>query len=193
MLHGPFSHYTTNFQLNIPKCLEKGSKYVLGFNEPDWPTPDGLNPYVDPATAAQNFRDMITPHSEQLSIGAPAVTSSVLEGKGVKWLRPFLEACKDCKIDFVPIHWYGEPGQGDAFLPHVDEVRELTRELLGEEVPLWITEFQLKGNDQQQADFLNLVLPELEKRDFVARYSYFFVDQSLAGGPTADPGKAYVA
>jgi beta-mannanase len=39
--------------------------------------------------------------------------------------------------------------------------------------PVWLTEFGASGSDEQQAAFLNVMVPWLNQQKFVARYAYF--------------------
>ena len=53
------------------------------------------------------YRQQLMPFSGHASLGAPAVSSSQDPGKGLSWLKEFLNLCTGCQIDFVPVHWYG--------------------------------------------------------------------------------------
>lgn len=95
MLWGPpASNY--NFTADIIALLRDNKvpvKYVLGFNEPDLPKNVGGSD-ITPVLAAELWKDWIEPLAKEgLKLGAPGV-SSALDGK--KWLKEFLDECKNC-------------------------------------------------------------------------------------------------
>lgn len=61
---------------------------------------------MSPAKAVQKWNELIEPYAGKAKLGAPAVSNSEDPGKGLEWLESFLTQCKDCTIDFIPIHWY---------------------------------------------------------------------------------------
>ncbi|MEO0531784.1 MAG: glycosyl hydrolase [Planctomycetota bacterium] len=111
----------------------------------------------------------------------------------------------DIRLDAVAFHWYGasSPNAVSAannFLNRVDFFHQRYNR------PLWITEFAMhdwEGNDpteamiQANADFLEIVIPELEARSYVERYSYYnwFDDAMIFESPDRMPtviGDQYV-
>lgn len=107
----------------------------MAFNEPDacfW----GAS-CMSPQSAVDSYRTHMQPFASRASLGAPAVTSDQSGGLvGLNWLREFLNRCDGCKIDFVPIHWYGVWNQDDNFRQHVQNARDIA----GEGRKIWITE-----------------------------------------------------
>ncbi|KAI9805476.1 MAG: hypothetical protein M1825_000727 [Sarcosagium campestre] len=187
MLHGPFDRFTANWKVNAPACIAKGSKHLLAFNEPDFET--GEDYYISPSDAASSYKTYMHPYKSQVKLGAPSVTSQQAPGKGLEWLKSFLSACSDCQIDFIPIHWYGQPEQAQMFKDHVAAAGKL-----GGNKPIWITEFQAFGSSDQQATFIADVLPWLDSQPYVERYSYFKVDDALTSGSSKSPaGSAYAS
>lgn len=111
----------------------------------------------------------------------------------------------DIRLDAVAFHWYGASSPNavnaaNSFLNRVDWYhQEYNR-------PVWITEFAMhdwEGNDsvesmiQANADFLEIVIPELEARSYVERYSYYnwFDDAMVFEDPNRMPtviGDQYV-
>lgn len=111
----------------------------------------------------------------------------------------------DIRLDAIAFHWYGASspnpvGAANNFLSRVDWYhQEYNR-------PVWITEFAMhdwEGNDpteamiQANADFLEIVIPELEARNYVERYSYYnwFDDAMIFESPDRMPtviGDQYV-
>jgi len=108
------------------------------------------------------------PFWDKARLGAPAVSAGP---QGLPWLRDFLNACRprQCKIDFVPVHWYGDCSNPDWFKNHINEAHGA-----GENRMVWVTEFGCKGNSEDQiVNFFRNVLPWLDGQDFIERYSYF--------------------
>jgi glycine/serine hydroxymethyltransferase len=69
------------------------------FNEPDFDEQSN----IDPVSAAKLWMQYIEPLKAQgIRLGAPAVTAS---GTGQPWLTQFFQACSNCTIDFIPLHW----------------------------------------------------------------------------------------
>lgn len=87
----------------------------------------------------------------------------------------------DIRLDAVAFHWYGASSPNGVsaannFLNRVDFFHNRYNR------PIWITEFAMhdwEGNDptaamiQANADFLEIVIPALESRSYVERYSYY--------------------
>ncbi|MEO1498786.1 MAG: glycosyl hydrolase [Planctomycetota bacterium] len=111
----------------------------------------------------------------------------------------------DIRLDAVAFHWYGasNPNPVSAannFLRRVEDFHQLYNR------PIWITEFAMhdwEGDNLTQdminanAQFLDLVLPELESRSYVERYSYYnwFDDAMIFESPDRMPtviGDQYV-
>ncbi|KDQ10749.1 glycoside hydrolase family 128 protein [Botryobasidium botryosum FD-172 SS1] len=136
------------------------AKAVLGFNEPDYV--DQSN--IKAADAAALWKQYIQPLGNSgVRLGAPAVTNAPY---GVVWLRDFFKACNGCKVDFIPIHWYGE-GIGNFY----DYIWSIYGEF-GR--PVWITEFaSTSSNDATVADFMTQTIRYLDTLDWVERYSWF--------------------
>ncbi len=164
------------------------------FNEPDNSNQD------NPRTPAQAADQHIYPLQTGLRIGSPAC-----EENWKDWMCEYfnkVNADNNKRIDYVNLHWYDWGGYssganssaqaiGDRFLAYIDKAHDETG------LPIWITEFNANPNRNEttQKDFLNYVLPKLESRSHVERYSYFlcpnncqFLDSS--GNLTA-VGQAY--
>ena len=103
-----------------------------------------------------------------------------------------MSACSDCTVDFIAIHWYGDANDFglEALKQHIKDTQEMA-----EGRPIWITEFQPLGSTEQQAAFMDEILPYLDdKSNGVERYAYFQVDNILASGSALSPlGSKYVA
>ena len=58
---------------------------------------------MEPVEAAQLWMRYIQPlKSQGVRLGGPAVTAS---DTGLPWLNAFFQACTNCTIDFLPLHW----------------------------------------------------------------------------------------
>ncbi|MDQ2731602.1 MAG: glycoside hydrolase family protein, partial [Armatimonadota bacterium] len=75
--------------------------------------------------------------------------------------------------DFITIHWYGG-NDPQGFLGYLANIHNMYHR------PLWITEFAPADwsghrgiSPQQSADFMKVVVPEMNKRDYVERYAWF--------------------
>lgn len=140
---------------------------VLGFNEPEGK--DQGNTTVEQALA-------VWPKLEELNLplGSPAGVHA-----DSPWMQSFMkEALKrKYRIDFITIHWYGDPS-ASQLLSHLDKIARLYKR------PLWITEFcpadwsATKTGKNQHAEkdvlrFIKDALPRLERSNDVERYAWF--------------------
>src|SRR5688572_3483637 len=126
------------------------------------------------------------------------------------WMRRFMQESRARRLEiaFVPIHWYGGP-DSRRFLRYVDRVHELYG------LPIWITEFAVtdwkakkygtpnRFTEDDVIHFIEEVLPELERRDFVKRYAWLTAESSkeslrpssliASDGKLTRVGKAYAS
>ncbi len=140
---------------------------VLGFNEPD--QEKQANMTVEMAIEAW-------PKLEELNL--PLGSPAGVHGDS-PWMQSFMrEAMKrKYRIDFVTIHWYGDPNAGQL-MTHLEKIARLYKR------PLWITEFcpadwsasKTGKNQHSQKDVLAFIkdaLPRLERASFLQRYAWF--------------------
>lgn len=134
---------------------------LLCLNEPD--RTDQANMSVDdavklwPQIVATNCR-----------IGSPATASNALKAGG--WFEQFMQ--QSPKVDFIAIHWYAAP-KPSSLLSLIDGLYEKYQ------LPIWITEFAVadwttanKYTPEQVVTFMKTIIPELERRSYVERYSW---------------------
>jgi hypothetical protein len=136
---------------------------------------------------------------------SPAVSDT---GEGQQWLASFMSqaAANNLKVDAVAFHWYGvstpdnPAGAASLFLSRVQSYYNSYQK------PVFITEFAIHdwgGNYSDAAiieanrQFLDIVIPELESRSYVAGYSWYhwFSDAPLYQGSPSTPtpmGQTYV-
>ena len=154
--------------------LANGTKAVLGFNEPEGK--DQGNTTVEQALAAWPELESLN-----LPLGSPAGVHA-----DSPWMQSFMKEASKRKyrIDFITVHWYGNPNAAQL-LSHLDKIARLYKR------PLWITEFcpadwtaTKTGKNQHDEKavlrFLEDALPKLERSRDVERYAWF----SAAPGAT---------
>ena len=142
-------------------------KYLLGFNEPDGVNQG--NTTVEEAIAKWPLLDVVG-----VPLGSPATVNPTNT-----WMRDFMSRAEanGLRVDFVAVHSYGGPDPVD-FLNKIKKVYELYGK------PIWITEFgcgdwQAKTVEENRHTpeavlaFMQAVLPELEKLDYVHHYAWF--------------------
>lgn len=174
---------------NADKAIASGSTHFLGFNEPDLDSQANLSP----SEAADAWLKHLEPYAGKVKLGSPAVTNGQKAGRGLNWLSDFLDACNGCTVDFIAIHWYGHAGDGGVqkLKDHIATARKTAKGR-----PVWITEFQPQGDQTEQADFLEKILPWLDDKgeSGVDRYAYWKVDGFLASGNhLTESGAVYAA
>lgn len=145
---------------------------ILGFNEPDSTSQSNILP-ID---AANLWYKVINTGATQ--IGSPATAENPSTGT---WLKTFLNSTitgttSKPKVDFICVHRYAGPDAVN-FLNFVDNVWNTFKK------PIWITEFAVadwsattakstKYDATMVLNFTKTVLPALESRSYVQRYSW---------------------
>ncbi|KAJ3513041.1 hypothetical protein NLJ89_g3168 [Agrocybe chaxingu] len=155
-----------DFVNNVKK---QGAKTILGFNEPDLSSQSNINAN----NAAVLWKQYINPLSASgVRLGAPAVTSGP---EGRVWLTAFLNACSGCKIDFIPLHWYGT-GTANFY----DYLSQMHTEFPN--YPLWVTEYaSTSSNPSEVKDFLSATTKYMDSLNYVERYSWFAYERPQNG------------
>ncbi|KAA8577290.1 hypothetical protein EYC84_007262 [Monilinia fructicola] len=155
------------------------AKSILGFNEPDLTYEQSSN--MLPAAAATGYKSYIEQFAGQVRIGTPNVLwnnwnswSSGGSYNSRVWTQYFLGA-----------------SGSDWFISNVTNAHDTLN------LPIWVTEFQCYGTDEQQAQFLRAVLPWLDAQSWVERYAYFGAFPGFllntAGTALSLAGQAYVS
>lgn len=152
-----------------------GYKYVLAYNEPD--RTDQANMEVE--EAVEGMKDFM---NKDLYVGSPATALCPPWSKN--WFQPFMTEMQknNMDVDFIAVHhywnWYQDEGAA-AFVELIDKTWEMYHK------PIWITEFSINGdpgNNREQLaaveGYMQKVLPELDKRDYVERYAWFSFSSS---------------
>ena len=194
----------------LRQTIPADSRYLMGFNEPnsasqanlttqqaaaDWPSveakaaPSAI-PLVSPGV---NFCNGAADASADSKCTEPAVTDPYT------YLKDFLAACQDCKIDYIAVHWYNcdlpslrayLEGNGDGGLQGFVQFGK----------PIWLTEFSCDSSHSvaDQKAYMQKAVPYLESNPDVARYAWFnaknIPNAQLANsdGSLTDLGTTYV-
>lgn len=176
MVWGDKSASIINNKIN--NSISQGYKYILGFNEPDYT--DQANISVEEAVSLwSNFMD------KDIRVGSPA--SALWPSISTNWFQPFMKQIqeKEMDVDFITVHcypanWNGGKSMADWFLK---EVVDKTWEMYHK--PIWITEFSTSGNgitNEGTASFLEYLMPGLDERAYVERYSFFSFNKAEFDG-----------
>ena len=95
-----------------------GTKYILGFNEPDVTYSGSSN--ILPAKAAAGYQTYMEPFSKSVKIGTPNVlwnnvgSSSGGQYDSAGWMQYFVGNCTACHFDFMAIHYYQDCDPSDG-------------------------------------------------------------------------------
>lgn len=203
--HYPMIWGGTPSASTINNLRSRNPEYLLGFNEPE--RTDQANMTVAQAIASwtvisNGFASTST------KLVSPAVADTGGASGGQAWLASFMSqaAANNLRVDAVAFHWYGvsnpnDPaGAASSFLSRVQSYYNSYNK------PVFITEFAIHDwggayTDAQiieaNRQFLNIVIPELESRSYVAGYSWYhwFSDAPLYSGNPPTPtemGRTYV-
>jgi hypothetical protein len=164
--------------LNGP--IAGGSKYVLGFNEPNFAGQSDMTP----TQAAQSWPQVeALAHAQGIPIVAPGVNfcGSASDPSGCSdpsvtdpytYLHDFFNACPGCEVDYIAVHWY------NCDLPSLQAYIDGNASLAGFVQfgkPIWLTEFACDGSHSvaDQDAYMRAAIPYLEGNSHVFRYSWF--------------------
>lgn len=155
------------------------AKYVLGFNEPD--LAQEANMTVEQALA-------LWPRLEEIGLPLVSPVTSYPSLAENSWFVRFMDAAEaqGLRVDHVAVHLYvgSDP---TTYINALTAVWEKYKK------PIWITEFAVR-DDQTGGDpsrnryspldilvFMQRIMPELEKLDFIYRYTWFNPSPTMAG------------
>jgi Glycosyl hydrolase catalytic core len=184
---------------NDNKAIRPDAKYLLGYNEPNFNAQANL-PAVQAAADWPTLEAVAKAHN--LKLVSPAVnycgddktkTGPCNDTNPVHYLQTFFDACSNCQVDYVAVHWYNCDGK--SLNSYLDMFKVFNR-------PIWLTEFACAfGGDTSvagQEKYMREAIPILEARTDVFRYSWFSGDPipsarllNADGSPT-DLGKIYL-
>ena len=153
LLWGTSDDFTSSWSENAKAAIAAGSTHLFSFNEPDLSSQANLSP----AEAASAWTTYMEPFAGQAKLCAPAVTNGGGD-MGLTWLSNFLDACTDCTIDCVSIHWYDSYSNTDYFQEQVTNATTVSGK------PVFVSEFgSTDGSDDDITDFLQTVMPWMGK------------------------------
>jgi hypothetical protein len=195
---------------SLSSTLPAGSRWVLGFNEPNFKSQSNL-------TAAQAAADWPSVEAAARAVGAHIVSPAVnfcgssSNSSGCSdptvtdpytWLKDFFADCSGCQVDAVAIHWYNcdLPSLRAYIEGNVDAGGGL-QGFVQFGKPIWLTEFSCGGSNTaaQQKAYMQAAVPYLESNPHVARYAWFSASNIASAllantdGSLTDLGKTYVS
>jgi hypothetical protein len=154
-------------------------RYLLGFNEPDGA--DQANMTVQQAVEKWPLLEAVG-----LPLGSPGCVNPTGD-----WMKEFMQQATDnnLRVDFVCVHWYGGTNAA-GFMNKLQEIYELY------DKPIWITEFapadwtattpeENRHSPAAVLNFMQSVLPQLEDRSYIERYSWFSFGQDRPQGTSS--------
>ncbi|KAL9126021.1 MAG: hypothetical protein Q9217_004857 [Psora testacea] len=174
--YGKQSDIDGEWTKNAEKAVAAGAKYMLSFGEPGTPN-DKLQ--MNPQQAVELWMEKMEPYAKQgVTIGAPGTLQNTQD---FKWLSEFLDACTQCTIGFIAMHWYdkADPKNVAGFKETLAKAADLAK---GK--PIWLDNFQADGEPEAQQAFLREVVPWLDSQDNIQAYAYVPKDVSDKGGST---------
>jgi hypothetical protein len=195
---------------SLHSALPASSRYLLGFNEPNFKSQSNL-------TAAQAAADWPSIETAAKTTGArivsPAVNfcgsssnSSQCSDPAVTdpytYLKDFFAACSGCQVDYIAVHWYNcdLPSLRAYIEGNVDAGGGL-QGFLQFGRPIWLTEFSCDSSHSvaDQKAYMQNAVPYLENNPNVLRYAWFSAspipnaELAKADGSLTDLGKTYVS
>ncbi|KAI7081625.1 glycoside hydrolase family 128 protein [Hortaea werneckii] len=185
LLWGTSEDFTGAWSDNAQSAIDSGSQYLFSFNEPDMSSQANLSP----EDAAEAYKKYMSPFAGKAKMCAPSVTNGG-GSMGLTWLSNFLDACSDCQIDCINIHWYDSYQKTEYFKDHVTNATEIAP---GKEV--FVSEFgTTDGSDEQVSEFLEDVMPWMDSKAEVAGYAYFMVSEGMlvSGDSASSYGSTYM-
>lgn len=186
-------------EATVSSAIPSGSKYLLGFNEPNFFAQANLSP-----TQAAGYWPTLQANAASAGVGivGPGMNfcGPAAQCHGTdpyQYLKDFFAACTNCQVDFVAVHWY------NCDLASLRDYLEPGGNLAGFEQfgkPIWLTEFSCdpSATVAQQEAYMRAAIPYLESNPKVFRYSWFSADPipnaklvNSDGSPTA-LGQVYI-
>jgi len=165
---------------NGPASVPLNSKYLLGFNEPN---------FIAQANLPAQQAGSLWPRVQQTAIGAsPTATPGTVkivspavnycggppgchDTDPYVYLDKFFASCQGCVVDHIAVHWYA--CTADALRNFLNGLRKYNK-------PVWVTEFACaqwdgswQDNVQFQINYMKQAVAILESDPMVFRYAWF--------------------
>lgn len=151
--------------------------YLLAFNEPNFKDQANMTP-SQAAKAWPALQAIADEFNLKLVSPAPNWCGWCVEENGTTynspydWLRDFLKECKDCRVDYIGIHFY--MGAMEAVKGSIEQLYNQFGK------PIWLTEFNMdkngmgdNGTVDEQRDFMVKMIDWMEQDPRIYRYSWF--------------------
>ncbi|KZT62393.1 glycoside hydrolase family 128 protein [Calocera cornea HHB12733] len=159
--------------------LNAGTNIAMFFNEPQEPEQSN----IDALSAVPYWRTHMQYLKDQhgFRLGSAATSSNP---NGIDWTNTFMQACPDCTIDFMCLHWYGTTV--DDFTTYVNLWHTTYNR------NIWVSEFACQNfvNLDQQCDdvpgFMAGAVAWLDSQDFVEHHAWFGMMRDMQGVNPAD-------
>jgi len=162
--------------------IPAGSKYLLGFNEPnfksqadltdqqaaaDWPQVEAIANGIPLVSPAVNFCGS---SSNTSGCTDPNVTDPYT------YLKDFFTDCSGCKVDYIAVHWYNcDLPSLRAYIDGNVDAGGTLQGFTQFKKPIWLTEFccDTSHSVADQQAYMEAAVPYLEGNPNVFRYSWF--------------------
>lgn len=168
---------------NLAQAKKTGSKYLLGFNEPDMSAQSNMT--VEKALS-------LWPQLQNtgMALGSPAVATGGATPGG--WLDRFMSgaASKGYRVDFICLHWYGGDFNSSRATSQLKSYLSAVYNRYHK--PIWLTEYALINfsngtsypSQAQQAAFVTSSIAMLDSLSYLARYAWFALPAADSGTST---------
>ena len=195
---------------SLNDAIPPGSKYVLGFNEPNFKAQANL-----PAQKAADDWPTLEAHAKAAGIPtvSPAVNycGSASNPSGCSdpavtdpytYLKDFLAACSGCEVDHIAVHWYNcDLPSLKAYLEGNTSTGGGLEGFVQFGKPIWVTEIACNNSHSvaEQKAYMQAAIPYLESNPSVFRYSWFSASNipnallANGDGSLTDLGATYAA
>jgi hypothetical protein len=166
----------------VNNSIPSGSRYLLGFNEPNFKAGGDLSPQQAaadwPALQAKAKAAGIPTVSPGVNFCGSASNTSLCTTASITdpytWLKDFFAACTGCEVDYVAIHWYNcDLGSLKTYIEGDNKGTFEGFTQFGK--PLWLTEFSCDSSHSvgDQTAYMQAAVPYLEGNPNIFRYSWF--------------------
>jgi hypothetical protein len=195
--------------MSLNQTIPAGSKYLLGFNEPNFNSQANM-------TAPQAAADWPTVEAEAKGSGAAIVSpgvnfcgsasdASMCTDPAVTdpytYLKDFLAACPGCTVDGIAVHaYYCDVPSLRAYLEGNTDAGGSLQGFVQFGKPIWLTEFSCDKTHTvaDQKAYMQAAVPYLESNPNVKRYAWFSAkpipnaELTNSDGSLTDLGATYV-
>jgi len=148
------------------------AEFLLGFNEPNFHAQANLTP-EEAASLWPKLEEIAD--SRNLTLVSPALNyckGACNTEDPVEYLDKFFEACNNCRVDHIAVHWYN--CDLSSLKSYIERFKKYNK-------PIWLTEFAcaIPSGDNQRRDeygqkkYMDQSLNYLENDPDIFRYAWF--------------------